>query len=222
MEIIKNHYEVSRPVEGWDDIKEQAGELRKFVDVGPFIGNYQEALAISHCQVSEDPWHFFCVNSKLVEKKMFPHQVIINAKFEADNIIKVPVFSPTGKWPVRKGVDLGEGETCNECHEQFCTCPERLDGTWENTLPVEEREVQEYADFDNVHRMYEACMSFPYRKEKQVDRFRRITVTYQYPKTSLLGKVTLEEVTEVVEGLKSQMFQHECEHAQGKNIIHTS
>ncbi|MCK9578715.1 peptide deformylase [bacterium] len=63
-------------------------------------------------------------------------------------------------------------------------------------------------------KMPEGCMSFPFRKEKYVERYYKVRVEYQVP--VMFGK--LKTITENLTGLQSQVFQHECDHGEGKNI----
>ena len=59
----------------------------------------------------------------------------------------------------------------------------------------------------------EGCMSFPYRKERNVDRFNKITVKYRIPFLGFTRSVTRSFV-----GLPAFICQHEKEHSEGKNI----
>jgi len=60
----------------------------------------------------------------------------------------------------------------------------------------------------------EACMSFPFRQLKKIERFDYIKIRYQIP-TALGGMKTIEEYAS---GIKSQIFQHETEHCNAQNI----
>lgn len=70
----------------------------------------------------------------------------------------------------------------------------------------------------NVMRYPEACMSFnePHWKVAKMDRFYRIMVRYQILDETGTGLKTIEEWCQ---GLKSHIFQHECDHAAGLCII---
>ena len=59
----------------------------------------------------------------------------------------------------------------------------------------------------------EACMSFPYNKPKNVDRWNRITVRYWVPFLGFTRPVKRRFV-----GLPAFIIQHEMEHARGTNI----
>ena len=56
----------------------------------------------------------------------------------------------------------------------------------------------------------EGCLSFPFRGEKKVKRYRKIKVYYQ--------DRYLQEHTKEFEGLPAQIFQHEIQHFNGENI----
>lgn len=73
------------------------------------------------------------------------------------------------------------------------------------------RELQE----PNANQCTEGCLSFPHRRAKSILRFDRIQVTYQYPG----GIFGLKRVTKWLNGLPSQIFQHEFDHCEGKNIF---
>jgi peptide deformylase len=60
-------------------------------------------------------------------------------------------------------------------------------------------------------------MSFPDKKDKLVKRYYRIKVKYQIV---ILGGLFLKTKKEILEGLKAHVFQHEYDHAQGKNIFY--
>ena len=39
--------------------------------------------------------------------------------------------------PINKPfVDLGEQSVCNDCEKRYCSCEKRLNGTFENCLPI--------------------------------------------------------------------------------------
>ena len=63
----------------------------------------------------------------------------------------------------------------------------------------------------------EACMSFPFRKEKRIRRYDYIKVKYQIP--TMFG---IKDVEQELYGIASQIFQHEYDHLQGKNIYFES
>lgn len=59
----------------------------------------------------------------------------------------------------------------------------------------------------------EACMSFPFRIERRVDRMNKITVKYRVP-----FFFWSRPVVRKFEGLPAFICQHETEHGAGKNI----
>ena len=155
MNIIRPaHNQVAKKVKSWSQIKEQATELRQFIGMteGIVEGYYKTAYAISHAQVSPEPFDFFVVNEEKNDLiKLFGSWCIINPR-----IIK------------------------------------------------QEEEVY----------WKEACMSFPYYKERNVDRFNKITITYKIP----FFKYFMRSVTKHFIGLPAFICQHEQEHANGTNI----
>jgi peptide deformylase len=60
----------------------------------------------------------------------------------------------------------------------------------------------------------EGCMSFPHRKAKNVARYTKLKV--QYDVQGISG--ALERITEDLIWPQSQIFQHEADHCNGKNI----
>ncbi|MDD5065206.1 MAG: peptide deformylase [Phycisphaerae bacterium] len=59
----------------------------------------------------------------------------------------------------------------------------------------------------------EACLSFPYRSDKTVERYEMVRGKYQILRNGELKTVEVD-----IEGIASQVFQHEVDHLQGKNI----
>lgn len=78
---------------------------------------------------------------------------------------------------------------------------------------------KENKDRDNNMEIREACMMFPHRKPKRLDRPYRIKVKYQVP---FFFGLFLRTIRETFEGLQSQVFQHNVEHINGKNIFFKS
>jgi peptide deformylase len=64
--------------------------------------------------------------------------------------------------------------------------------------------------------LMEGCVSFPHRKNKNVDRYLIIHVEYDIPDSSVPSG--LKHCVKQVERIVAQIFQHECDHAEGKNI----
>jgi len=69
---------------------------------------------------------------------------------------------------------------------------------------------------DTIMSMDEGCVSFPYRKQKKVPRAFIIKVEYYIPDG--VQKNGLKKVEKQVERIIAQIFQHECDHGNGKNI----
>lgn len=82
----------------------------------------------------------------------------------------------------------------------------------ENAVGTKEKITKKLS---NIMRVEEACMSFPHRREKKMDRFFRIQVQYQIP---ALGGMVLRTKKEWIEGIRAHVFQHELDHDQGRNI----
>jgi peptide deformylase len=61
--------------------------------------------------------------------------------------------------------------------------------------------------------MTEACMSVPFRRPKKVKRYFKVNVEYQ-----IANGDKLKTKKEEAEGLKSQIFQHQIDHNESKNI----
>lgn len=80
-----------------------------------------------------------------------------------------------------------------------------------------EKAITREAKVSNIIYYNEPCMSFPFRKPKQVARFDSIKIKYQVP-----GFFGLKTIEEVALGIKSQIFQHETDHLNAKNIYFES
>jgi peptide deformylase len=63
----------------------------------------------------------------------------------------------------------------------------------------------------------EGCLSFPHKKMKNVDRYMLINVEFDIPENGQLVHKKFQ-VTDIV----AQIFQHECDHAEGRNIHFSS
>lgn len=69
----------------------------------------------------------------------------------------------------------------------------------------------------NIIKVPEGCMSFLHRKEKNVKRFYKIKVRFQYIASGLFGE-KVKTFEGWVEGLKAHIIQHECDHFNAENI----
>lgn len=77
MKIIRPAHNIpAEPVRSWREIKKEALKLREFVNGGKFEGDYKQAFAISHAQVSRKPKMFFVLNKEY--KKLFGTWCVIN------------------------------------------------------------------------------------------------------------------------------------------------
>ena len=166
MKIIKIHYKLSKPIKKYNEIKDEAKLLLRFVERGKFEGFYNKAYAISHKQVNEKPYAFFVVAQECINEKMFKNRIIINPK-----ILKSDKFKKIG------------------------------------TVLKKANKIS------NIVTNKEMCLSFPFRKPKDFSRFDSIKVRYQIP--TLFG---LKTITDELFGIASQIFQHELDHIQGRNI----
>lgn len=82
MKIITPHNKISQKVVslGQDDgrVAQEVKDLEKLVDRKDFPGRWGSALALSHCQVSDQPYKFFCIAKELEEA--FGHKTIFNLR----------------------------------------------------------------------------------------------------------------------------------------------
>lgn len=157
-----------------------------------------KAWAIAHAQLttSTEPVCIFVVHPSLVGKDLNP----LNAGFPSRMIFNAQILEAEKELVTYKNVRktvFNEKTGKREIHAAF---PEKC------TTP-------------NIFEPQEGCMSFVHRKPRKVTRVYRIKVRYWYPVT-ILGFSFLWRRTEVVEGLKSQIFQHEIQHFEGTNIFH--
>lgn len=67
--------------------------------------------------------------------------------------------------------------------------------------------------FPETFRVFEGCMSWPFRKHKKVVRDGHIFASFQIP-----GVLGLKTINCELFGLTAQIFQHECDHGRGKTI----
>jgi peptide deformylase len=69
----------------------------------------------------------------------------------------------------------------------------------------------------NHIRLTEGCIQFPFRSPKKVDRLFKVKVRY-----FTQGILGLKKHEEWAEDSKAHVFQHNCDHIQGKNIFFDS
>lgn len=180
---------------------ELAEEMVQYVDdqAEQWANEYGlKGWAIAHAQLTDDmhPKRIFVVHKDLIGDELdqknagFPSRMVFNPV-----LLEANTHLETVKM-VRKTV-------VNE-------------KTGKRERPQEVPEVQKTS---NVIPMQEGCMSFPLRKPKKIDRIFQVKVRYWYP-VEFLGFKFLWRKTEVVEGLKAQIFQHEIQHFEAENIYH--
>lgn len=170
---------------------------------GSFKGEYPKAFAIAHCQVAnvEEPLKIFVVDSDMVAKSDTPKSGKMSLEsvfFEDQVIFNAEVLEAPEK--VKKQVPKREIKKDDK-------------GKAEVEITMVEKELS------NVIEVPEGCMSFPHRKQKNKKRFHTVKVKYQYVKKTMLGN-QVKTITQWVTGLKSHIFQHECEHFEGKNMFY--
>lgn len=204
MELIKPTHKPARRIGlfGRAQVAELAQEMVNFIDdgnKGGFKGKWKNAHAISHCQVSDEPLQLFVVSDSLLqnmgENRKERKQMRKSFTFPSRVIINARII---------KAVDAEK----------------RMVPTREVVREGKEVRVQLVPKMGLVSNMVkypEACMSYPFRSEKKVERFAKITVRYQIMR-KVLGFYWLSTITEEVDKLKAHLFQHEIDHALGIDI----
>lgn len=158
----------------------------------------RKAWALAQAQLCEStrPLRIFVVHKSLVAKDLNP----LNAGFPSRMIFNAEILEAETELVTYKNVRKTVFNEKTGKREIHAAVPEK------HTTP-------------NIFEPKEGCMSFPLRKPKKVQRVYRITVRYWYPR-KILGFWVLWRRTERVEGLKSQIFQHEIQHFEGENIFY--
>lgn len=201
---IKNHTPALK-VESksdWKHVKKLAEGIKQWwaESNNNFEGAWKSGYAIHHAQVEPyaDPFNFFVVDEKLtrkewardIAKKDRSVRDITNIIFP-DQVIYNPEIITATQTFLDDAIDKRTGRRYKR-------------GT------------------PNVMKYPEGCMSYgeQTRSPKKVDRFYRIKVRYQIVKKRLLLPDTIETVEEWCQGLKAHIFQHECDHSIGYDIVH--
>lgn len=211
MEIVKkwDHtkqegiYKPSDSVNHFSQIKAITDEMVPWLNEnnGHFTEPYKIAYAVSHCQVAADPWAFFVVSDELLlsNRENRPKKdTKINYYFPSQIIVNAKIIEV----PERLKVNKPERKVVKDAQGRVSTRIEIKESMEKNLIGVQE-----------------ACMSFLHRTPKTKERYYRVKVRYQYPK-KILGMWFLWRKTEWVEGLKAHIFQHEIDHANGKNMFY--
>ena len=188
MKIRKLDHTKSKKVENWGQIKALAKEVADWFDAnnGDLNGNFPKGYALHHTQVSEDPFNFFVVDEDQVKVKGYNDmQNAENFYFKSKVIINPEIITAL--------------ETTLEDVED---------------LDQDGNKLNKKVAVNNLRDYKEACLSFPHRKEKNMERFFKIKVRYQTH-----GIMGMKETEEWVSGLKAHIFQHEIDHGNGIDMF---
>jgi hypothetical protein len=193
----KGIYAVSRPVKWFDPVIKEADRIINWLNNnnGHFEKPYVTAYAISHCQICDDPSRLFVVAKELVNSlkiKQTRKQNNKNFWFPKQAIFNAEILEA----PEKIEANVPKRELT------------KIDGKVGSKIVHERKLVSNMIDVPD------ACMSFPNRTSKTTKRFYRIKVKYQTK--GIFGILVTHK--EWVEGLKSHIFQHECDHAKAINI----
>lgn len=186
--------------EEWEEAQAFAEEMVKFWDEknGTFPYNWERGYALHASQVDStgEPYNFFVL----------------------DRAYTVQVAKDSEEFKDADGETRAEAMRKRLWPAQVIYNPEIVTAvaTFLDKIPDRKGKKLRTVAAPNVLRLPEACMSYPRRKEKKVDRFYRMTVRYQY----FDDKGTLQTNEEVIAGLKAHIFQHEWDHAQGWDIAY--
>lgn len=173
-------------------------EMAVFLDEnnGRFTGNFSNTFAISHGQIAEvrDPLNLF-----VVAKEMAGYGT---GRTNRENCY----------FPGRIIFNAKILETPKEIMMDF---PTRTLDCVKGGIATFKQGV-ERKNTSNMQWLEEACMSFPLKNSRKMERYFRIKVRYWYftPHGIPLRK------TEWVEGLKAHIFQHECDHFDANPIYY--
>ena len=217
MEITKTHHDSgtgihteSIPVKTKEDFKVAqliGDEMVEWLDKtnGSFDGQHKSALAIGHCQVvdHDHPWRMFVVDKDLLLPEKLDKdskQNTMNSFFESRVIFNAEILEV----PEKIEKEIPQRKVIKDPN---------------NKLKVQVSVEIEKKEISNVITVPEACMRFPKRKEKNMDRYYQIKVRYQYHKKTALG-VRVKTFTGWVSSLKAHILQHEIDHFNGVNIYH--
>jgi len=188
----------SAHVKNYEQIEEQ---VQKTIDTFDNLNEHaldMKPVALHHSQVDPDnPLNFFVVGDHLLKKSaLTPEEYKQNKnKFFFDEKVIINPEILEMKETIEREV------------------PERELADNEQGYEI----VQKKKDIVNKGTNKEGCLSFPHRKEKNYERYYKIKVKYQTV-GGLFGG--LKTIKETVTGFKANIFQHEVDHANCKNIFH--
>lgn len=57
----------AKPVKSWADIRDDAFDMLELLNAGNFSGLWKEGVALSHSQVSNDPYDFFVTHKSFID-----------------------------------------------------------------------------------------------------------------------------------------------------------
>lgn len=206
MELIKPTHKPARRIGlfGRAEVAKIAQDLVTYIDennkVG-FKGKWKDALAISHCQVADPAFNMFVVAEHLATDTSG------NRKERKKN---------RKSWLFPSRVILN-AEIIKAHDHLERVVPMR--NTVREGKEVRVELVPTKALVSNMIKYPEACMSYPFRSEKKVERFSTIKVRYQVLR-KVFGFYWLSTYVEEVDKLKAHLFQHEVDHALGIDICH--
>lgn len=207
MELIKPHHKPSERVSraNLGRAYAEAQALVAFLDEGNkvgFVGNWENAIAVSHCQVSEEPLALFAVQSAMLVNSKSPqirHQNRKNYYFPTRVVFNAEIIEAEDKL------------------ERLV--PKRVIERVPNSKEMTAKLTREYKMVPNIIEAPDACMSYPNKTKKCTNRYHTIKVRYQIMR-SFLGFKWLKTVTEEVDGFKAHVFQHEVDHAYGIDMYY--
>lgn len=182
--------EVATPVRRYYEIESDAILMLRMIEQ-PFKGHYSAGYALHHAQVRTKPYNFFVVHPDLVNKPEETERAKDWKQAFPHQVIINPEILERPETISKKVKDL----------------PELAELTNKDGQNVKAKDIINHANFE------EGCLSFPYRKARNVNRALRIQVKYQVP--GMLGMKTKKLW---IEGLAAHIFQHEFDHTNGNNI----
>ena len=102
MQIIKSHHILASQVSSWGEIKKEAKEIHELINKGNFEGLHQEAVAIAHAQVSEEPKNFFVLHESM--ERFFGTWCVVNLEITSVELGNTTILSYEGcmSFPDRK------------------------------------------------------------------------------------------------------------------------